>query len=1031
MKRIIPFTGIFLALLIMSCGNGMFEPKGGASGDVTVTIETGGTSRTIRPNNVNASIFNKITVEFTKGNDVQILTIMNPQTSGNINLEVGTWSINALGFITIDDREYEAARGSAAVTVSSGNQNVPISLQTGIFDGNPGVFRYAIDYPATVTDAVLAITPLNDLHGYGTSNTGKTISLNQGKTGSFELLPGYYILNLTAMSGTSLMAVWNELVHIYSGLETNASHIFVTADFTGTVVLSGMVQGGELEGKHIASAVVTAYADANYINRIASVSIGNFNKMQTTPYYYTDSWSLTVPSSLVGKNVYFRVEETLNEGTGTNFWGADAIEVSASGNTGITLYSSFTWGKWVENGNNNAVLIGIEADGTVGITTSETVEFDWEGFQQIVYFNYPAENEHRYVYEFEAWTGGGIRPLTVEYINKHYTNTFLTKEFIIDTTRQTFVIVSDTRIDPYVSRVLKFWVGHQETGNLYIQLKSIKTSWDYMPPDVDGPRFTATPTAQGIHFKVDLRDLPAEITGLQFQNKTQESFFNVNFNDYDWNGNRIVPDNYEFIYPYVQAGKEYTFWLQWHGISMANPALTVTAIGGRGELRFSNASELALIREGNTVRFNKTPVLSNYNNINTEDAWYEYHVASGTSWVDLATIWRYSITSDSPIIMDLLDFTIIPPWADVSAFIGKTCFVYAHYKINYNNNDIYPTGSQPGYFQSQDINTTPFIYPNVIPNAFTAEPHPEGVKLMVDLNIIPQQTNSLYFYMAENSDNNGRLWLFQSQWPINGQNKVEIIYPFVQSGKTYTFEVDFESTGTKGRATVTAGTGLGEMTVSNLDNIGLLYNRNTKTMSYSEMPIKPVLAYSDKISREYWLWEFRTGINWDNCEWAGSIDNSSPIPVTFDETFDPALGSLLSGKPAFINPLYYIVYDGYTFQTHAAQNSTSFTFPYFDPAGYGEIYIRTAFDTNSNLFLSYNYNNPYQFMVSLDTVDGYNIHYSISFELYIDGVLLENSSIPFFSITTSDYSPGIHYGLVVVYLDGTAFAKELSFRVMN
>jgi len=126
-------AGIFLALLVTGCWNDVFEP--GAGGNVTVTIETAG--RTVRPDLItDASVFDRITVEFTREGYIQTLTLQG-STSGSINLESGTWNISALGFIVINGREYEAARGSSSVTVGAGGASVSITLRTGIFSGSP------------------------------------------------------------------------------------------------------------------------------------------------------------------------------------------------------------------------------------------------------------------------------------------------------------------------------------------------------------------------------------------------------------------------------------------------------------------------------------------------------------------------------------------------------------------------------------------------------------------------------------------------------------------------------------------------------------------------------------------------------------------------------------------------------------------------------------------------------------------------------------------------------------------------------
>jgi len=1028
-------AGIFLVLLVTGCLDGVFEP-GGTGGNVTITIETEG--RTVRPNDItNASIFDRVMIAFTKNGEIYTLTLNKPQTSGSINLERGTWNIDALGYIVIDGREYEAARGNSSVTVGAGGTNVSISLKTGIFSGSPGVFSYNINYPANVTEAVLAITPLNDLQGHPVTITGNTVNLAQGKSGSFDLLPGYYILNLTAKIGTNMMAVWNELVHIYSGLETAASHTFNVTDFTGIVALSGSVAGGELEGNHITGAVVTAYADANYINRIASVTIPNFYKMTASPFYYTGAWLMTVPSSFVGKNVYIQVEETLNGPAGTKnyVWDSNVVEVSANGNVGIDLGTSYYWWKFVQGGNSSAVNYTIGQDGTVTITTTEAVENYWDNWRQMVGINYPAENDIRYAYEFEAWTNSGERPLSVQYIDKPASNTYASRDFNINTTRQSFVILSDTRIDSNSSPDLIFQVGHSATGTLNIKLISIKNAGNYAPPDYgDQPRFTAAAESTGIRLKVDFRGLSMNITGVQFANDTVGGYFQA-----FWNDPSLCPETYEVIYPYVQAGKEYRFRLDWQGNS-AMQALyaTATATNGRGEFNFTNVSEIALIAEGNTLRYNKTPDITSFITANAGDMTnprYAYTIVSGTSWNDPAAAWRYGVDRSEPVSIDLTDLQNIPLWVNISDFLGKTCFATASFNFNYNNDDIYPVqGTQKGSFSTVSIATPPFTYPNVIPGALTAVQHEEGVTLIVDLAKISERTTSMQFHIDDWSG--ARLFISENTWRSEsyGQDTVEFVYPFVAPGKTYTFVVSFGNTGTEGRATITTTAGLGEMVISNLGNIGLFYNRNTKTLTSSAAPIEPTIADSDNIDYKRWQWEFCSGTNWDNGQWAGVLDKDTPITsVTFDETFDPYTWERLSEKPTFVTARYLIRYNGYEFYAQASPESPSFISPKYIPTVTTN--ITTAFDTNSNLYLSYD---SYVYGNNMNAyIQGYPYNASVSIDWYIDGVLLQNVEIQInyssasASLPTSGLDPGMHYGLVVVTIDGTAFAKEFSFRVQD
>jgi hypothetical protein len=529
----IVLTGVLLAFLATGCSD-LFEPNDitEGNGNVTITFGAGQAGRTIRPNDITAvSAFERIELEFIKDSGADtLIKIVNVDTgtSYTTTLEQGNWNINARGFIKIEDREYEAAWGSAVVTVGSTPQNVPIVLQTGVLSDKPGVFKYNIAYPNTVTEAVLEINTLPDRYGYDIPTDGKSIDLVEGKTGSFDLLPGYYLLSLTAKT-TNSMAIWNELVHIYSGRETLAEHTFDATDFSGTLTLSGTVNGGEFQGNYITKAVVTVYGDEKYLNRIASVDVSNFTKT-TDSYYRSAQWSMTVPNSLAGKNVYFRVEETLGGAGGirtytwNKFWWS--YEVGNDGIPDIDLDLSYTWGIFAYD-DYSVINRVIGADGTVTVTNSATIREEWETWQQNVSFSFPVENDIRYAYEFEAWTQSGTRTLVFQHIINQKYDIFINETITIDTTRKTFTVISGTRFTPDDDRQVEFHIGYQTVqGPLYIKIKSIQPAIEYVPPAVDStPRFTATAVPGGIRLRADLRQMPDELRGVMLFDEATGTFF--------------------------------------------------------------------------------------------------------------------------------------------------------------------------------------------------------------------------------------------------------------------------------------------------------------------------------------------------------------------------------------------------------------------------------------------------------------------------------------------------------------------------
>ncbi|MCL2764882.1 MAG: hypothetical protein FWD40_06335 [Treponema sp.] len=1025
-KGAIAFTlGIFLIFTITACLDDLVN--NGIEGNVIVSVETA--DRTIRPNDIaSASIFERIEIEFSKEGELNTLTLLKPNTTGGITLEEGTWAINAFGYLMINGIEYEAARGSSSVTVEkSGSRNVSIDLRTGIFSGAPGVFRYVIDFPAVVTEATLAISPLSDRFGYGTLNTEVIADLMQGKGDFFDLLPGYYLLNLSATYG-NMMASWSELVHIYSGLETLASHTFSLGDFKGIVQVSGSVYGGELNGEHVVSAVVTAFSDENYLNRVARVEIPAFTKMGVSPFYHNGTWLMNVSSTFAGRNLYFTVEETRNgpEGTKVHIYEMEPAQIAADGSTTCNFgvsYSFWRAGRYIDS-----LTYEILEDSTVKITTLDVLDYPnyYDIFwYQIIGMTLPLENSIRYAYEFEAWTEEGDRQINFQHINdtqnhENNKNTFID----LNDEREHFTIISTTRVNSATGRDMQFQVGHNEIkGTLFIKVKSVVPSYQYAPPSYDeSPRFTATAVPQGIRLRADYRGLPMEITGVQFQNLTAGGSFEAYWNDVN---NR--PDFYEVIYPYVDAGKEYRFRLNWQGnLNMSTPEITVTATGGRGELYFTNASSLALFLDGNNLRVNTDPVLSDFNKAGVLDPQYRYAIVSGTSWNDPAAQWGYSRSFDTPVIFDITDATNIPFWVgNPSSFIGRTCFSTFQYHFNYDDDDIYPTDSQRGTFYTQSITTTPYTYPRIFGATFTAEPHPEGVKLIVHMDKLLPQTTAFNFRLADYSS--AELWVSSSEF--TGFEKAEFIYPFVEAGKTYVFEVDYSGTNSRGRATVTANAGLGELRIQNANTAGASYSISTKTLSYTEPLIKPVFNSSPKITDEFFRIQYFAGINWDANQWLTERQASEVSKIVFDDTFNPALGYQLSNRVLFLNAQYAVIYDGRLYNSSGV-STPSFRFPVFEQPQ-GQIHtnpntITTVFEQNNNIYLSYSVNSSGWFNANVNYYYGY---YNINYIWYIDGepIPVNNNSNIYFD--TSLYDPGMYYGLAVVVIDGVPFTQEFSFRV--
>jgi len=108
-----------------------------------------------------------------------------------------------------------------------------------------------------------------------------------------------------------------------------------------------------------------------------------------------------------------------------------------------------------------------------------------------------------------------------------------------------------------------------------------------------------------------------------------------------------------------------------------------------------------------------------------------------------------------------------------------------------------------------------------------------------------------------------------------------------------------------------------------------------------------------------------------------------------------------------------------------------------------EVGISTAFETNDRLHLELNYDRwsgitqGEELEARVIYQNSNNDEPELTYTWFIDGVIqnVTTDSYPFFPLgrtahlPTSGLSSGTHYGLVVVTIDGAAFAQEFSFRV--
>ena len=224
--------GLIFTLILSGCPEEISR-----QGNVTITIGASN-ERTLRPDDITStSAFDYIELMFNEDTENPV-RLEKGATSYNDVFDFGEYNITAKGYITIGNKDFEAANGSTNITVTNSGGSGNITLNTGIFEGMKGVFSYNITIPGTINTATLAITPFDAF--LGNSGSEEPINIVDARTDSMELDPGYYFLRINVINSESKTAAWSELVHIYSGRETRADHSFTADDFT----VSGRVLGG-------------------------------------------------------------------------------------------------------------------------------------------------------------------------------------------------------------------------------------------------------------------------------------------------------------------------------------------------------------------------------------------------------------------------------------------------------------------------------------------------------------------------------------------------------------------------------------------------------------------------------------------------------------------------------------------------------------------------------------------------------------------------------------------------------------------
>jgi hypothetical protein len=271
--------------------------------------------------------FTKYVLSFSGPASHAAITLNNETTTTVDDLAVGLWTVTAVGYVTINGTDYEAAQGEGNVNVSGTSfQSLDIVLRAITTGTADGFFSYSVSFPPSkVKSAELRIYPY-DSNEWDWRAVQCNLVNDPSKT--IPLAPGYYMMNIRLRNDYQT-AGHTEVVYICPNMETAADYVFTDADFTETITLSGTIDvkvNGQTPSGNV-DVYLYAYIDENYNYSLASTWVDLDDN---------NTWSITTAAFDAETPLYFRV--------GTSYSGAwfnrslgEGVKAHDQDKTGINL----------------------------------------------------------------------------------------------------------------------------------------------------------------------------------------------------------------------------------------------------------------------------------------------------------------------------------------------------------------------------------------------------------------------------------------------------------------------------------------------------------------------------------------------------------------------------------------------------------------------------------------------------------------------------------------------------------------------
>jgi hypothetical protein len=214
-------------------------------GQVVIRVAQRNTERALYPD---AALFSGYRLSFFRADEsAPDITIANGK-SAQVNLKAGTWTVVATAYAPSGQGEIPSARGSAEITVVEKEKiSAEITLDKAVLEGGGvGTLNYFVEFPADKASSASLL--LFTMKEGGDPEFYRNVNLLEEKR-ILSLPAGYYLMAVQiSLAGGPKQ--WEEIVHIYPGMETKTpvyryegEEVPETPEFDNVAALASYLDG--------------------------------------------------------------------------------------------------------------------------------------------------------------------------------------------------------------------------------------------------------------------------------------------------------------------------------------------------------------------------------------------------------------------------------------------------------------------------------------------------------------------------------------------------------------------------------------------------------------------------------------------------------------------------------------------------------------------------------------------------------------------------------------------------------------------